>query len=73
VTGQSVTNLEAVSREKPPYREDWLQDLIHRNPDLVPAGEVEAAFADLVPSHANFPLAPDTWTTCSLRRPVIRC
>jgi hypothetical protein len=33
----------------PPYDENWLQDLIHKNPALVPANKIEAAFDRLIP------------------------
>ena len=53
---QSYSALEAVSLEKPPYNEDWLQNLIHAHPNLVPAGEVEACFENIIPVLREFPL-----------------
>lgn len=53
---QSFSALEAISLEKPPYNEDWLQDLIHAHPNLVPAGEVEACFENIIPILREFPL-----------------
>lgn len=54
--GQSFASLEAISLEKPPYNEDWLQNLIHAHPNLVPAGEVEACFENIIPILREFPL-----------------
>lgn len=54
--GQAYTALDSVSLDKPPYNEDWLQNLIHSHPELVPAGEVEACFENLVPILREFPL-----------------
>ncbi|GJL85317.1 MAG: hypothetical protein DHS20C02_10920 [Micavibrio sp.] len=53
---QASAGLEPVSLEKPPYNEDWLQNLIHAHPELVPAGEVEACFDNLVPVLREFPV-----------------
>lgn len=53
---QTSTGLDPVSLEKPPYNEDWLQNLIHAHPDLVPAGDIEACFDNLVPVLREFPL-----------------
>lgn len=54
--GQAYTALDSVSLDKPPYNEDWLQNLIHSHPELVPAGEVEACFENLIPVLREFPL-----------------
>lgn len=48
--------LPRISLDKPPYNEDWLQNLIHENPELVPAGEIEAAFEDIIPVVRELPL-----------------
>jgi len=53
---QSFSGLEAISLEKPPYNENWLQTLIHDHPHLVPAGEVEACFENIVPVLMEFTL-----------------
>jgi hypothetical protein len=53
---QSFSALEAISLEKPPYNEGWLQNLIHNHPSLVPAGEVEACFENIVPVLREFTL-----------------
>lgn len=53
---QSFSALESISLEKPPYNEDWLQNLIYNHPNLVPAGEVEACFENIVPVLREFPL-----------------
>src|ERR1700688_1134547 len=53
---QALSNLEPVSRDTPPYNERWLQDLIHDHPGLIPAGEIEACFDNLVPVLTEFPL-----------------
>ncbi len=53
---QTLSMPEPISLEKPPYNEDWMQNLIHDNPRLVPAGEVEACFSNLVPILREFPL-----------------
>lgn len=54
--GHSFASLEPISLEKPPYNEDWLQNLIHEHPNLVPAGEVEACFENLIPILREFTL-----------------
>lgn len=54
---QKPEPLPRIALDKPPYNENWLQDLIHANPALVPAGEVEAAFEDIVPVVRELPLA----------------
>jgi len=53
---QNFSGLEAISLEKPPYNENWLQTLIHNHPHLVPAGEVEACFENIVPILREFTL-----------------
>ncbi len=53
---QTFSGLEAVPLDKPPYNENWLQNLIHSHPSLVPAGEVEACFENLVPVLREFTL-----------------
>lgn len=53
---QSVLTLTPIPLDKPPYNEDWLQNLIHQNPQLVPAGEVEAAFENIIPVVRELPL-----------------
>jgi hypothetical protein len=54
---QTPVPLSGITLDKPPYNENWLQDLIHNNPALVPAGEVEAAFEDIIPVVRELPLA----------------
>lgn len=54
--GQSVSALETIALDKPPYDEGWLQALIHAHPSLVPAGEVEACFENIVPVVREFAL-----------------
>ncbi len=53
---QSVLTLTPIPLDRPPYNEDWLQNLIHQNPRLVPAGEVEAAFENIIPVVRELPL-----------------
>lgn len=53
---QSTSPLQRVSLDTPPYDEEWLQDLIDRHPSLVPAGEVEASFEDIIPVAREMPL-----------------
>ncbi len=53
---QSFSALEAVPLDKPPYNEDWLQNLIHDQPGLIPASEIEACFDNLVPILREFSL-----------------
>lgn len=53
---QSVLTLTPIPLDRPPYNEDWLQNLIHQNPQLVPAGEVEAAFENIIPVVRELPL-----------------
>ncbi len=53
---QTFSGLEAVPLDRPPYNEDWLQNLIHDHPNLIPAGEVEACFQNLVPVLREFTL-----------------
>lgn len=53
---QGYSSLEVISLEKPPYNEDWLQNLIHNHPELVPAGEVEACFENIIPVLREFTL-----------------
>lgn len=53
---QGFSALEAIPLDKPPYNEDWLQNLIHAHPELVPAGEIEACFENLVPVLREFTL-----------------
>lgn len=53
---EALKGLEPLPLDKPPYNEDWLQTLIHNYPKLVPAGEVEACFENLVPVLREFPL-----------------
>ena len=54
---QTSLTLEPVSRDAPPYNEAWLQNLIYDHPGLIPAGEIEACFDDLVPVAKEFPLS----------------
>lgn len=53
---QKFSSIEPVPLDKPPYNENWLQNLIHNHPSLVPAGEVEACFENLVPVLREFTL-----------------
>ncbi len=53
---QNFSALESVPLDKPPYNEDWLQNLIHDNPGLIPASEIEACFDNLVPIMREFTL-----------------
>lgn len=53
---QNYVGLETVPLDTPPYDEDWLQTLIHDHSDLVPAGEIEACFENLVPVLREFTL-----------------
>ncbi len=53
---QNFSALESVPLDKPPYNEDWLQNLIHDNPGLIPASEIEACFDNLVPVLREFTL-----------------
>lgn len=46
---QSHQFLASVPIDIPPYNEEWLQQLIHKNPDLIPASDVESCFNTLVP------------------------
>jgi len=54
---QTLLPIQPIKLDKPPYDEDWLQNLIHHNPSLVPAGEVEASFEDIIPVARELPLA----------------
>lgn len=54
---QSCLYPSQIELQNPPYNESWLQDLIHTNPALVPAGEVEAVFENIVPVVRELPLA----------------
>lgn len=54
--GQTFAALEPVSMDKPPYDENWLQNLIHVHPHLVPAEQVEACFSNIVPVLREFTL-----------------
>lgn len=56
-TNQTCSVLEPISRDKPPYNEGWLQNLIHFHPELVPASEIEACFENIVPIVREFPLS----------------
>lgn len=53
---QNFSTMESVPLDKPPYNEDWLQNLIHDNPGLIPASEIEACFDNLVPVLREFTL-----------------
>lgn len=55
-TAEQLFPLQHVSLDKPPYDEGWLQDLIYRNPELVPAGEFDAIFEEITPIAREFPL-----------------
>ena len=48
--------LEPISLEKPPYNEAWLQNLIQENPSLLPAGEMEACFENIIPVLVEYSL-----------------
>lgn len=53
---QTLSHLQRISLDKPPYDEDWLQNLIDQNPGLVPAGEIESSFDDIIPVVRELPL-----------------
>lgn len=55
-SNQGFSMLETVPLDKPPYNEDWLQNLIHDQPGLIPASEIEACFDNLVPVLREFTL-----------------
>lgn len=45
----SGARLERMSLDKGEYDERWLQDHIHHCPDLVPVGDIEPGFGELIP------------------------
>jgi hypothetical protein len=51
-----ITALECIPLDEPPYDEKWLQELVYQNPDLVPAGKIEASFEDIIPVARELPL-----------------
>lgn len=51
---QTTDILSSIPIDSPPYNESWLQDLIHNHPNLVPAGEVEACFENIIPVVREF-------------------
>lgn len=55
ITSEQTTDvLLPLPLNTPPYNENWLQDLIHYHPTLVPAGEVEACFEHIIPVVREF-------------------
>lgn len=54
--GKQTAALQPASLETPTYNEAWLQDLIHTQPNLLPAGEVEACFENIIPVLREFTL-----------------
>ena len=55
-TAQSQSFLNPVPLDTPPYNEAWLQNLIQKNPDLIPAAEIEPCFTTLVPIVTEYTL-----------------
>jgi hypothetical protein len=53
---QIFSALEPVPLDRPPYNEDWLQNLIQTHPGLIPASDIEACFSNLVPVLREFTL-----------------
>ena len=53
----SPLQLKRIALDAPPYNEDWLQNLIHNYPALVPAGEVESSFDDIISVMRELPLS----------------
>ena len=46
---QSSQFIKPISLENPSYNENWLQTLIHANPSIIPASQIESSFDTLVP------------------------
>ncbi len=53
---QTLSTLQPIALDKPPYDENWLQNLIHHHPDIIPAAEIEASFSDIIPVVRELPL-----------------
>jgi hypothetical protein len=53
---QQTVPLQQIDLDEPPYDEKWLQDLIHKYPNLVPAHEIETCCRYLIPVATEFPL-----------------
>jgi len=70
VGGQSGTcvQLESVPVTRQMIDEKWLQDLVEKHPEIVPAGEIDQVFAPLVSIGREVPTRPDSSTTCSSAR-----
>ena len=56
VLGDTTTTLEAVSLSDPETTEAWLQQLLHRYPDLLPIDEISTAWGPLISLGQEIPL-----------------
>lgn len=45
----SGQRFQRIDIQKPLYNEKWLQDLLRRNPEVLPVGEIEPVFYPLIP------------------------
>src|SRR5437773_684889 len=43
------TGLERILFDSKSFNENWIQELIHNNPDVLPINEIESAFAPAIP------------------------
>lgn len=45
----SGQRFQPIDIQKPMYNEKWLQDLLRRNPEILPVAEIEPVFYPLIP------------------------
>ncbi|MGQ0629288.1 MAG: hypothetical protein ACT4PL_14450, partial [Phycisphaerales bacterium] len=55
VTTQGATPLERIVFDDRSIREGWFQDLLYKNPSLIPIDEIEEVFGPLVPIARELP------------------
>jgi hypothetical protein len=60
VNAQGATPLERVVFDDRSIREGWFQDLLLKNPSLIPIDEIEEVFGPLVPVARELPTAAGT-------------
>jgi hypothetical protein len=49
VQGETTKKLERVHLEAKTFKESWIQDLIHKQPNILPVDEIESNFSPLIP------------------------
>jgi hypothetical protein len=54
--GKGLSKVDFSKKSNSGYDEEWLQDLLHKHPEVLPIGQIEPGFGDLTPLCRELPL-----------------